>query len=412
MSGRTQGLERTLAPAATWLAPRAHAEVSRLRHSLWPITQTAVAAGLAYYIAHTLVGHLQPFFAPIAAAVAMSTSNDLRGQRALQLALGVALGIALGVAVETVLGSGAVSVGVAVFLALCVALVIGHGFIAQGMMFFNQTAAAAILVISLHSRTAGWDRLVDALIGGGVALVFSMLLFPPNPRPGVRRAAQSVFVVMNQELQELQQFMAGRSAVDSGWILSASEHIGGSLAKLDGARATAREIVRLAPRRRSGKAVVSWADKLAEYVTEMAGAVLTLGALTLTALEKAEALPADLEHSIGRLAAAFGAVAGQGGAKPADAEGSAEEALRSAAGVVPGPVVRAPVIASIVATCGRLVLDTVHMRSMLGELCRVLRGQRGQPRVSCGLEQAVVIANDRVQVLGQDARGGEVDSVQ
>ena len=53
-----------------------------MRRALWPIAQTAVAAGLSYFIAHSLVGHVQPFFAPIAATVTMSTTTDLRAQRA------------------------------------------------------------------------------------------------------------------------------------------------------------------------------------------------------------------------------------------------------------------------------------------------------------------------------------------
>jgi len=66
---------------------------ARVRRAVWPIAQTAVAASLAYLIAHSLVGHVQPFFAPIAATVSMSTTTDLRAQRAVQLIAGVLLGI-------------------------------------------------------------------------------------------------------------------------------------------------------------------------------------------------------------------------------------------------------------------------------------------------------------------------------
>ena len=40
----------------------------RLRRTLWPIAQTTVAAGLAWYLAHDVLDHREPFFAPIAAA--------------------------------------------------------------------------------------------------------------------------------------------------------------------------------------------------------------------------------------------------------------------------------------------------------------------------------------------------------
>jgi uncharacterized membrane protein YgaE (UPF0421/DUF939 family) len=35
----------------------------------WSVVQTPAAAGLAWYLAHTLLGHHQPFFASTAAAV-------------------------------------------------------------------------------------------------------------------------------------------------------------------------------------------------------------------------------------------------------------------------------------------------------------------------------------------------------
>ena len=62
----------------------------------WSVVQTPAAAGLAWYLAHTLLGHHQPFFAPTAAAVSLSKNKVLRGQRALQVIAGVSLGIGIG----------------------------------------------------------------------------------------------------------------------------------------------------------------------------------------------------------------------------------------------------------------------------------------------------------------------------
>ena len=41
----------------------------------WNVVQTPAAAGLAWHIAHTLLGHHQPFFAPTAAAVSLSKNK-------------------------------------------------------------------------------------------------------------------------------------------------------------------------------------------------------------------------------------------------------------------------------------------------------------------------------------------------
>ena len=76
--------------------PRAEAARAavRTRSVFWPAVQAAIAAALAWWIAHHLLGHSQPFFAPIAAVLALSTSYTMRSRRALQMLAGVLLGIA------------------------------------------------------------------------------------------------------------------------------------------------------------------------------------------------------------------------------------------------------------------------------------------------------------------------------
>jgi uncharacterized membrane protein YgaE (UPF0421/DUF939 family) len=117
----------------------------RMADAGWSLLQTPVAAGLAWYIAHTLLGHPQPFFAPTAAAVSLSKNRVLRGQRSLQLIAGVMLGIGIGTAVKAVAGSasgdsGAAAIGGAAAVAFVAALVLGGGFFEQGVLFVNQSA--------------------------------------------------------------------------------------------------------------------------------------------------------------------------------------------------------------------------------------------------------------------------------
>src|SRR5262249_57879598 len=86
----------------------ARAGLKRLREVWFPLVQTSVAAGLSWYLAHDVLDHPQPFFAPIAAAVSLSISNVLRAQRAIQMMFGVTLRIGLGSLVQALLGPGAV----------------------------------------------------------------------------------------------------------------------------------------------------------------------------------------------------------------------------------------------------------------------------------------------------------------
>lgn len=371
MSAPGKDIGAALAGGAAWLARERPVDGARLRRALWPIAQTAVAAGLAYYVAHSLVGHVQPFFAPIATTVSMSTSTDLRAQRAVQLVAGVLLGIAIGAGVAAVLGTGPAALGVAVFVSLCVALAIGRGFIAQGALFFNQAAVAAILLLTVHTSAEGTGRLIDALIGGGIALVFSLLLFPADPDPVLRRASQSVFAACERELRWLDDFLNRPATGGQDWLLSAAQRIGRATDGFDRARGTAREIVRLAPGRRSAKAAVARAEQSAADFVTLASAVLTIGSLAVAAFEDGEPLPAELRETIAALrgalaTAAEGGVPGgpgptaPGGLSPTATAGAAAAAVTAAGAAagaehaIPASISNAAVVASLAARCAAL----------------------------------------------------------
>lgn len=204
--------------------------VGRIRPKAWAIVQTATAAGLAWYVAHILLGHPRPFFAPIAAAVCLSDSNLLRGQRALQMIGGVTLGIGTGIGVHAILGPGAAAIGLVVLVVLLIAVVVAQGFIAQGLMFFNQSAASAVLVIALPG--SGSERLFDALIGGALALLFSIVIFPAAPLPLLAQATRTTCTTLSNILDHLDQLVSHSETPATEWTLDAAEHINQSLDSL------------------------------------------------------------------------------------------------------------------------------------------------------------------------------------
>ena len=289
----------------------------RLRRVVWPVTQAAVAAGVAWYIAHDLLGHSQPFFAPVAAAVSLGASGILRGQRALQLITGVALGIVIGIGVQAVAGVGPVALGVAVFVSMCLASVIGRDFVGAGGMFINQTASSAILVIALHRTGTGPERLTDALIGGGVALTMAVLLFPAAPLPLIRDATQAVFAALGEALDHLGEVLAGQTRPDAGWTISISQRIHGRLATLTDAHTTAVRIV-LAPRRWRDRVPVRRAEAHWGELNLLAGTVLSLLRVATAAVRADVAVPSRLREAIGDLAAALKVLADRGPGEVSD----------------------------------------------------------------------------------------------
>jgi uncharacterized membrane protein YgaE (UPF0421/DUF939 family) len=279
------------------------AAAQRLRVALWPVTQTSVAAGVAWYLTHDVLHHRQPFFAPISAVVCMSATNVLRARRAAQMIIGVARGIVLGAAVQALLGTEGLAFGVAVFVALGVAVLIGTGFIAQGLMFVNQTAVSAILVLVFaHSGGIVAERLFDALIGGGLAFVFSILLFPANPLTVLATARAAVLGALHDTLNEITQVMCDPERVTADWPLACVDRLHNELGGLIEARSTARLIVRRAPLRVGMRRTIDSIDHHAARLGLLAGAVLQL-ARTITPPVK-EGLAEPLRAAVSELAKA------------------------------------------------------------------------------------------------------------
>ncbi|OBK11888.1 FUSC family protein [Mycobacterium asiaticum] len=284
----------------------AGAAAHRLRSALWPIAQTSAAAGLAWYLTHDVLHHPQPFFAPISAVVCMSASNVLRARRAGQMIIGVTLGIVLGAAVQSVIGTDGLGFTVAVFVALSVAVLIGTGFIAQGGMFVNQTAVSATLVLAFaHSTGMVGERLFDVLVGGGLALVFSILLFPANPLTLLAGARAGVMRALHDTLVAITSVLSNPEQVATDWPLSCVDQLHNQLGGLIEARSTAKLIVRRAPTRIAMRRTIHAVDYQAARLGLLASAVLQL-ARTITPPVRPW-LVEPLQAAVGELAQATSA---------------------------------------------------------------------------------------------------------
>src|SRR5438270_1487650 len=111
--------------------------------------------------------------------------GELR-QLAVQLIAGVMLGIVLADLLLRAIGAGLPQIGLLVVLAMLAAVILGGG-----ELLVTEAAVSAILVATLSSTPE--VRLLDVLIGGGVALAVHTLVFPPDPIVGVARATNAVF---------------------------------------------------------------------------------------------------------------------------------------------------------------------------------------------------------------------------
>jgi uncharacterized membrane protein YgaE (UPF0421/DUF939 family) len=234
----------------------------RLVYSWRSLVQTAAAATIAYLVATELVGHARPFFAPIAAIITLGVTVGQRRRRAVELALGVAVGIAVADGLVLLTGPGAGALALVVFLAMSTALFLG-----SGQIFATQAAVSAVLIAVLQPPGDGLSgaRFVDALVGGGVALLVNSLLLPADPLQLVRRAAEPVLDGLALTLKSIADAIEAGDQETAERALLRARDLDELEAHLLEAVAVSREMARFAPlRRRHRPHVDFYADAAAQ----------------------------------------------------------------------------------------------------------------------------------------------------
>ncbi len=287
--------------------------IDRLRTALGPVALASLAAALAWLFAHRVLGHTQPFFAPIAAAITLSSSRIQRSRRITQMVGGVLLGIAVGELLDAALGTSAATLALIVFLTMGLAIATGIGFVGEGMMYVNQAAASAILVVTVHRAGTGGERTIDALVGGAVSLVLGVLLFPAQPLKLLQAAERDVLRALAEALETLPAVLRGKEPGDpDDWAQRTGYQIHQRLSALARARATARTNVRVAPRRWHLRASVIDEDKRVARLDLLGNAVISLSRASIAEQRRRGALPEDIDRQIGLLGAALSRLAGAG----------------------------------------------------------------------------------------------------
>ena len=122
----------------------------RVRAGWRTMVQAAVAVALAWAVARELWGHEAPFFAPVAAIIALGQSYFERGRRTVELVVAVTLGVAVADLLAFQLGTGVPQLALAVFLAVGLGMFFG-----TTPLFVNQVAISAALVFTISPPTGG-----------------------------------------------------------------------------------------------------------------------------------------------------------------------------------------------------------------------------------------------------------------
>jgi uncharacterized membrane protein YgaE (UPF0421/DUF939 family) len=302
--------------------------LERLRVSWRSIVQAAVAAGVAWVIATELLGHEQPFFAPVSAIITLGLTISQRGRRAVELAIGVAVGIAVGDLLVLSIGVGPGQLALVVALATAAAIFLG-----SGHMMATQAAVSAALVATLQPPTEDgvtFARFLDALVGGGVALVINGLLLPAHPVAMVRRAAKPLLAELAATLEDVAAAIVERDRGLAERSLQRARGLDELSARFAEAVDMSRETTRYAPTRRRSRGRVEAYSRAADHIDFAVRNVRVLARGTIRAVRLGDNVPPDVADAVRDLATAVRAF-GDAIERRERADRVREPALRAAA---------------------------------------------------------------------------------
>lgn len=297
----------------------------RVRLAWRTMVQAAVAAALAWLFATEVWGHKAPFFAPVAAIIALGQSYNERGRRAVELVIGVSLGIAVADVLLVELGTGTIQLAIVVFLGMAVGLFFG-----SSPLFVNQAAISAALVATILPPSSGisFARSVDALTGGAIALAVAALLLPTDPRRLLRDAAQPVLHELAGTLRDVAAALRARELGAANAALDRAREIDDS--PFSAAVREGRETARYSPARRAARGTIEAYAEAAAQIDLAIRNVRVLARGAVRALSLSENVPPDVADALEDLASAVEALG-----STLDGEGAVaavrEPALRAAA---------------------------------------------------------------------------------
>jgi uncharacterized membrane protein YccC len=270
---------------------------ARLHGRLWPILQTALAAVGAWYLAALLGVESRPAFASIAAVISLGAAFGERRQRAVQLISGVMLGIVLADLLVRAIGNGLPQIGALVVLAMIAAVVLGGG-----ELVVTEAAVSSILVATLSSTPE--VRMLDVLIGGGVALAVHTLVFPPDPRVGVARAAGVAFGGLGAVLHDAARALAESDVPAAQSAVRAAGSVEMNIAELRRELLLGTDTARWAPMRRLTRAELERYARTVEHLDLAARGARNLTRNVLIYVRGGRPAQPELAEAIDKLARA------------------------------------------------------------------------------------------------------------
>ena len=300
----------------------------------WPVLQTAVAVGLAWYLASVIFGHERPVFASIAALISLGVAVGRQWKRAVQVILGVGSGIALASFLVLAVGAGPLQMVLVVGLALGAAVFLG-----AEPLLMTQVGISAITAVGVEAQSVGLfspERLLDALVGACVAVLINVL-FPVDPERRIERSARPIFDELTTTLEDTATALENVDFEKAEYALVRARETDDQVDELRDSLEAARDTARLSPVRRQSLGRLGYYELATDQLDLIVPSARVLARASLRLLRGGEPAPEALSGAVADLARAVGALAEyleEPGRSPEDTRRFALEAARDANAVL------------------------------------------------------------------------------
>jgi uncharacterized membrane protein YgaE (UPF0421/DUF939 family) len=276
-----------------------HRGLLRLRDRWALLAQIGVAVLLSWSIARGVLGHEQPFFAPVTAILGLGLTYGQRLRRIVEVTVGVAIGVLVGDVIVLLLGGGGWQMALVVVAAMAIAVVVS-----SGQLIVMQAGVQAVFIVAFVATTGeGVSRWLDALVGGAVAIVIGAVA-PTAPLSRPRAQAARTVRGVGSTLRDVARALRLRDTDLALAALEEARALEGSLAELRAAAAEGVAVVRQSPLLRRHRPQVVAASELVVPLDRCVRNLRVLARRAAVAVRRDEPVPARYVGLLDELAQA------------------------------------------------------------------------------------------------------------
>ncbi|PKV75428.1 FUSC family protein [Pontibacter ramchanderi] len=149
------------------------------------IVKTAFAASLSWFVASTLLQSEYPYFAPIAAIITVQVTVLDSVNKATQRIVGIIGGVLLSMLLGHWLSINAFSIFLVILLGMGISKALR-----MNPQIISQVAISSLLVLAFGHTEEGYafERIIETVLGSGIAVLINALIVPQNAIPDVERS--------------------------------------------------------------------------------------------------------------------------------------------------------------------------------------------------------------------------------